>query len=191
MKKADLRKAYLEKRRALSAADVADLSRRLEAHFFANVDLTGVGTLHCFIPIAKFHEADTWLIIERIWRDHPHIRTITSRTGPDKDELAHAEFDEDTKWADSNWGIAEPLGGPAVEPEEIDLVLVPLLCIDERGYRVGYGKGFYDRFLAKCRPDCIKIGLSLFPLIPRIDDVAEYDVALDRCVTPDSVIDFA
>jgi 5-formyltetrahydrofolate cyclo-ligase len=55
---------------------------------------------------------------------------------------------------------------------------------------VGYGKGFYDRFLSDCRPHCIKIGLSFFE--PEIDivDVLESDIKLDYCVTPESVFTF-
>ena len=67
-------------------------------------------------------------------------------------------------------------------PSEIDVVLVPLLCSDGQGYRVGYGKGFYDRFLVKCRPDCRKIGLSYFPPVDRIEDVTESDVKMDEVV---------
>lgn len=70
------------------------------------------------------------------------------------------------------------------------MVLVPLLCIDREGYRVGYGKGFYDKFLARCRPDCKTVGLNYFPPVERIDDVAEHDIRLDHAVNPDEVYSF-
>ncbi len=72
----------------------------------------------------------------------------------------------------------------------IDWVLVPLLAFDRRGHRVGYGKGFYDRFLAGCRSDARKIGLSLFAPVVAIDDIGSQDVALDAVVTPDRVWTF-
>ena len=84
-------------------------------------------------------------------------------------------------------GHPEPTDNLFVSPQQIDLVLIPLLVFDQRGYRVGYGKGFYDRFLAQCRPDAQKIGLSLEPPVTVIDDVDDYDVALDGCVMPDGV----
>ena len=71
------------------------------------------------------------------------------------------------------------------------MVLVPLLACDRAGHRVGYGKGFYDRFLAACRPDCRKIGLSYFRPVEAIVDVYDGDVRLDRVITPDGVIQFA
>jgi 5-formyltetrahydrofolate cyclo-ligase len=78
-----------------------------------------------------------------------------------------------------------------VNPEAIDTAIVPLLCFDERGYRVGYGKGYYDRFLAKCRPNCLKIGLSFFEPVENIDDINEYDIPLDLCIAPDRTITFS
>jgi 5-formyltetrahydrofolate cyclo-ligase len=49
----------------------------------------------------------------------------------------------------------------AAKPELLDMIIIPLLAFDEKGYRVGYGKGFYDRYLKECRDDCLKIGLVL------------------------------
>ena len=50
-------------------------------------------------------------------------------------------------------------------------------------HRVGYGKGYYDQFLKQCRSDCLKIGLSYFELVERIDDVHAGDVRLDFVIT--------
>ncbi|HRN98584.1 MAG TPA: 5-formyltetrahydrofolate cyclo-ligase, partial [Flavobacterium sp.] len=61
---------------------------------------------------------------------------------------------------------------------------------DTRGFRVGYGKGIYDHCLKECRPDVIKIGLSLFDPEPLIEDVWAEDVALDYCVTPRGIHSF-
>ena len=69
-------------------------------------------------------------------------------------------------------------------------MIVPLLCFDARGHRVGYGKGYYDRFLQKCRPDCIKAGLSFFPPVKKIDDIHVADVQLDLVVTPNETFYF-
>ena len=68
------------------------------------------------------------------------------------------------------------------------LVLVPGVCFDQTGHRVGYGKGFYDRFLKTCRPGCLKVGLSYFEPVDPIDDVHDGDVRLDFIVTPELTI---
>ena len=70
------------------------------------------------------------------------------------------------------------------------MVLVPLLCFDRSGHRVGYGKGYYDRFLRKCRADCKKIGLSMFDPVDEITDAGESDVRLDLVITPTATVSF-
>lgn len=70
------------------------------------------------------------------------------------------------------------------------MVLIPLLAFDKNGYRVGYGKGFYDRFLAECRPDVVKVGLSVFEPIDEITDLNEFDIKMDFCITPNRVWQF-
>jgi 5-formyltetrahydrofolate cyclo-ligase len=77
-----------------------------------------------------------------------------------------------------------------VEPAAFDVVLIPLLAFDVKGHRVGYGKGFYDRYLANCRPDCLKIGISFFESLASIDDVEAHDIALDMAICPTQVYDF-
>jgi 5-formyltetrahydrofolate cyclo-ligase len=100
-------------------------------------------------------------------------------------------LDETTELVLSPWGIPEPAAGEPVAPEAIDWIVVPLLACDRRGYRVGYGKGFYDRYLARCRPDVRKVGLSAFDPVPDIADAGPLDVRLDYCVTPGQVWDFS
>lgn len=190
MTKAELRKIYLEKRLSLSAKEAAWMSKQISERFFAEIGLEGIGTIHTFIRIAKFNEVDTSMIYSRIWREMPEIRTFAPRLGSKTGEIECILFDHESEFEENAWGIREPAGNKKADPEEIDLVIVPLLCFDERGYRVGYGKGFYDRFLKRCRPDCRRIGLSYFPAIDLIDDVHEGDVAIDICITPDTVARF-
>jgi 5-formyltetrahydrofolate cyclo-ligase len=96
-------------------------------------------------------------------------------------------LDTNTKIVENSWGIPEPTNAIKCPDDTIDMILMPLLCFDKQGFRVGYGKGFYDRFLQKCRKDIIKIGLSLFDSVDKIDDVNENDVRMDFCVKSDAV----
>ena len=190
MTKSELRKNHLAKRHALSAEELATNSRQIADRFFGNIDLTAVKTVHTFIAIEKFNEVDTSLIYKRIWLDFPQIRTLAPLTDLDRDGLEHFEFDAGTGLVESRWGICEPVGGESVDAAEIDLVLVPLLCFDERGYRIGYGRGFYDKFLSRCRPDCLKVGLSVFEPVKVIGDADEHDVPLNHCITPKNIFSF-
>nr|MCU0396414.1 5-formyltetrahydrofolate cyclo-ligase [Chitinophagaceae bacterium] len=95
-----------------------------------------------------------------------------------------------TEWGLSSFGVEEPLTGKPVDPGMIDLVFVPLLAFDKKGYRVGYGKGYYDRFLKRCRPDVMTLGLSLFPPVEAIGDLHTNDVPLKYCITPHKIYAF-
>ena len=94
----------------------------------------------------------------------------------------------DTETDRNEWLIPEPVEGEIIAPAEIDMVLLPGLCYDRQGHRVGYGKGYYDRFLKTCRPDCVKVGLSYFEPIEEITDVHDGDVMLDFVVTPELTV---
>ncbi|MFQ3350745.1 MAG: 5-formyltetrahydrofolate cyclo-ligase, partial [Candidatus Arcticimaribacter sp.] len=104
--------------------------------------------------------------------------------------LKHFLLTDQTRFKKNVWGIPEPVPGIEIDVPKIDVVFVPLLAFDSKGSRIGYGKGFYDRFLASCKPNCIKIGLSLFEE-NKIDFVSETtDIGLDYCVTPDQVYSY-
>lgn len=188
MKKADLRTDYLERRSQISPSESSRLSEQIADRFFDEIDLSTIHTLHIFVRIQKFNEVDTSMICARLWRDHPQIRTAAPRTDFNSNELVSLGFDADTKLIENRWGIREPSAGPVISAEEIDIVLVPGLCFDAHGHRVGYGRGFYDRFLKRTRADCLKIGLCHFEPIDRIDDAHAADIRVDRLITPSAVV---
>lgn len=188
--KAELRKTYLEKQKALTTEERARLSAAITARFFESFDVYAINYLHCFIPIEKFSEVDTRGIFEGIWEEFPDVNTVVPRVGSPDGEMAHLRFTAETELVKNAWEINEPESGVNIAPDLLDIVVVPLLAYDEGGHRVGYGKGFYDRFLAKCRPDCLKIGLSYFPPVEKIDDAGAHDIVLDAVVTPEFIYRF-
>ena len=187
MTKSELRKLYLEKRLELSAKDVASLSASISDRFFELLDPGSVGCLHTYLPIDKFNEPDTRLILERVWSEFPAITTTVPRVDFATHEMESVVYSSVCPVLQNKWGISEPADGEIVAAENIDVVIVPLLCFDESRHRVGYGKGFYDRFINRCRPDCLKVGLSFFPPVAQIDDIHEGDLALDVFILPDQV----
>lgn len=190
MLKKNLRKIYLDQRKSLSAAEKEVKSFSIAERFFKNFDLSKINFLHSFLPIERFAEIDTRPIFEKIWRAFPRIQTLVPRVNYQTDEIENLTFSIETETAKNAWQIHEPTHDKTIETEKIDMVLVPLLCFDERGYRVGYGKGFYDKFLSGCRADCRKIGLNYFAPVEKISDVNEFDVPLDFCITPEKVWKF-
>ncbi|GAB3539353.1 5-formyltetrahydrofolate cyclo-ligase [Spirosoma fluminis] len=197
--KAELRTHFLALRRSLSTNDVDTSSRLITSLFFDTIVLGGefkssakAFVLHTFLPIKRQNEVDTWPIIHQIWQDYPHVQIAVSVTDTQSGQLAHYILTSTTKLAENRWGIPEPTVDDQreISVKRIDVVLVPLLAVDNAGHRVGYGGGFYDRFLAECRPDCIKVGLSLFDPAGSIADVEPTDIPLDFCITPNKLFNF-
>lgn len=188
MKKDELRKIYLNKRKTLSPSERSQLSQQLCDQFFNTVDLDRINVLHIYLPIESKCEPDTWLIINRIRKEFPHIRISIPRVKGDKIESTY--FEELQQLEKARWDILEPTQGTITPVEKIDMVIVPLLTFDRQGHRVGYGKGYYDRFLNKCRTDCNKIGLSFFEPEQCIEEKSVHDVSLNACLTPDLYFHF-
>ena len=89
------------------------------------------------------------------------MQVTYAKIDPNNFSMLHFLQDDEMYFEKNQYGIPEPIGGVTVDEKDIDIVFIPLLAFDELGNRVGYGKGYYDRFLSKCRKDVLKIGLSL------------------------------
>ncbi|MCD9185645.1 MAG: 5-formyltetrahydrofolate cyclo-ligase [Pyrinomonadaceae bacterium] len=190
MKKSELRKISIAQRKEIAPNETAEKSLLILNNIFAYFDFTKTNFVHCFLPIKRFNEIDTHLIFHKIWQDFPRIQTVVPRVDFQTLKMTSLIYNAETELVENSWNISEPKHDEFIEPERIDAVFVPLLCADKRGFRVGYGKGFYDRFLKDCRPDCLKIGLNYFQPVEEISDVTEYDIKLDFLVTPERVIVF-
>lgn len=188
MTKEEARKAFLQKRLALSEGAYQQLNFQLYNQFFAQIDLSFIKCIHIFLPIESKREPDIWPIIDRIRREFPHVRiSIPKVVG---DQLENIYFEGLHQLKKNKWGILEPEQGVPTPTEKIDMVIVPLLAVDNNGHRVGYGKGFYDRFLAECRIRCLRIGISLFDPVEIIEDMDDLDIALTHCLTPSMLLKF-
>lgn len=165
------------------------MSEQISARFL-ELDLGAVAYLHTFLPIKDKKEVDTWYIIREIKARFPQIRIVVPKADFETGLLQHYKLHEQVELVSGAWGIPEPLSGDTVQPEQLDMVLVPLLAYDTQGCRVGYGKGFYDRFLTGCRPDVNITGLSFFEPVEQIADPGEHDIRLHRCITPNRIIMF-
>jgi 5-formyltetrahydrofolate cyclo-ligase len=192
--KATSRRLALARRAALSPEEVGLRSQRLCDQLFKHFPVAEWRWLHLFLPLAKQKEPDTWCIIHRIWAEKLPVRLAVPVVQADGVSLRHYELTPDTPLYQNRWGIPEPTAtaGAEVFPSLLDAVLVPLLAIDHAGQRVGYGGGFYDRFLAECAPTTQFIGVSMLDEAPvaRISDVLSTDVPLHACLTPGGIWQF-
>lgn len=154
------------------------------------IDWTTYSYLHVFMPIVKHNEPSISTFFSWLKDNFPTLKLVISRTEFEQGTMINYHWDDVILMEENQWGILEPKEGVIVDEKLIDAVLVPLLVADVNGHRVGYGKGFYDRFLAKCREDVHTLGISYFPLVEVIDDIDNWDVPLKYCITPAGIIEF-
>ncbi len=189
MTKAALRKVYKEKRLQLSHQQIEKFTDLLLINF-QRMQLPFLSGIHTYIASEKLAEVDTSAITTFLLFKNPGLKILVPKIDITSDTMQHFLFNDEMELADNLFGIAEPVAGEITQPDEIDLVLVPLLAYDVNGYRVGYGKGYYDRFLSQCRENVIKIGLSFFEPVDEIEDINQFDISLNYCVTPQQVYEF-
>lgn len=189
MTKNQLRKKYKGLRKLLTLEEKSIMNSSILEHL-KSLDWDSCTYVHIYLPLEKFNEPDTTSFIKWIKDYYPHIRLVISKSDLSSGEMMNYLLEDETKLVANNWGVLEPISGISVDEEKIDLVLVPLLVVDTRGNRVGYGKGFYDRFLQKCRPNVRTIGISFFEPVELISDIGEWDVRLNECITPSKIYTF-
>lgn len=189
LSKQQARQDYKACRLALSEAAIAQYSQEIHNTFFREISLEGLRTVHLFLPILAQKEINTWPILQSLWQ-YEGLQVLSPRNKSQSLMMEHCLTLPSSTYRRSAWGIPEVAENELLPPEQIDLVLVPLLVCDLQGHRVGYGKGFYDYFLKECRPDVRKIGLSIFEPVEELSDVAPHDIALDACVTPQKIYHF-
>jgi 5-formyltetrahydrofolate cyclo-ligase len=190
MTKDQLRKEYKQRRHALTVEEKAAFEQKIFEQL-KQFDWSMYNYVHVYLPMHKFNEPDTAQFIKWIRTFHPQVNLVISKSEFSTGEMQNYLLDDTTILEENKWGILEPKDGDLVAEEKIDFVLVPLIVVDINGNRVGYGKGFYDRFLAKCKANVKSYGISYFEPVESITDVGEWDVTLTGCITPNKVYTFS
>ena len=189
MTKKELRKFYRDKRMALSAPEQSRLDDLLLIRF-QQAAIPFVETLFSYWPMESMKEPNTHLYTDFMEFRNPELQVAYPRITADGETMEAVLTDATTSFAKNRFGTFEPETGAILSPDILNIVFVPLLCFDKSGYRVGYGKGYYDRFLKDCHTDCIRVGFSYFEPVDEIPDKHEFDVPLSLCMTPQSIYVF-
>ena len=189
MTKATLRKIYKEKRKQISFKDKERWTDLILINF-QKLDLPFINCVHTYLAIEDQNEVETETICRYLTFKNPGIKIVVPKINLNTGEMKHYIFNEALEMAPNSFGIIEPVNGEKISADKIDLVITPLLAFDKRGCRVGYGKGFYDKFFQQCNSNVIKVGLSFFDAEEIIDDTNAYDIPLHYCITPHSLHTF-
>lgn len=182
MNKPILRAKYLAKRRELKDGQEIKMSEAIKTFFLRHYSLRNIKTVHTFLPIEGQKEVNTWYLIHAILENYPKTLIIIPKTNFGTNEIENFVYTPDTDFTLNKYKIPEPIEAETYYGN-IDMVFVPLLCADKEGFRVGYGGGFYDRFLER-HPESLKIGLSFFDLTDEQVEKESFDIPLDACILP-------
>lgn len=185
--KQECRKTYNEKRKLLAPHQLRKLSENISTHLFTQFNLENK-IVSLFLPIEQKKEINTYIILDKALNLNATI--CIPKANFEKNELKHYIYEGPEQLEISSHQIPEPKYGKTIAPKKIEIVIIPLIAIDRNGNRVGYGKGFYDRFLKKCPSTTVFIGISLFEPIDMILDYSSDDVPLHYLITPSSRFNF-
>ncbi|MCY4216663.1 MAG: 5-formyltetrahydrofolate cyclo-ligase [Flavobacteriaceae bacterium] len=131
-------------------------------------------------------EVKTFQLIDLLWKKKKQV-FVPKVNGQ---ELEIHPFSKNTLLRNNQWFIPEPTETDKENPEILQAAFLPLIVADQRGYRLGYGKGYYDRFLNQCVSSILKIGLGFFAPIQSIEDVHSADQKLNYLITPKKIYEF-
>jgi len=187
MDKKSLRQKAKAERQKLTQEEIEDKSLAI-ANQLLRMDIWDKLYYHLFLTIEEQKEINTEYILQILAGKDKEI--IVSKSDFSTLEMTHYLLTDNTKFKKNEYNIPEPIDGIEVPVSKIDVVFVPLLAADKQGYRVGYGKGFYDKFLSNTSTNTVLVGISYFEPIDAISDVNEFDIPLDLLITPNSIHEF-
>ncbi len=178
--KEELRREILKRRTDQDPDEKSVRDERIRENLKGLPEFRPTGTILMFYPIKG--EPDIT----------PLFDYVLSRGGAlvlpkvDGNNLRVVRLLDPTQVQAGRFRVPEPVGGEEVSPEDLDLAIVPGIVFDRRCYRIGFGKGFYDRLLAKVPAPKVGVGYS-FQVVPEVPR-DPWDVPLDLVVTDEEVI---
>ena len=190
MNKKELRKIYKEKRKAILPKDKLKMDDLMLIQFQQLYFEASVKTLLTYWPMATMNEPNMQLYTSYLRHTIPNLQIAYPVADFSTCSMQAWLINEKTVYHTNSFGVTEPREGTAISADKIDIVFVPLLACDKSGCRVGYGKGFYDKYLAKCHQAIISIGFNYFDPVDNIDDANDFDVPLNYCIMPERIYEF-
>ena len=180
-----LRKSFKKQRSLLDINQVQGLSKRIFENLL-ELNIWDKSFYHLYLSNQINNEVETDEIVNLLFMKNKRV-FVPKMLGKD---LLNIEIDNNTKYSLNQLGIREPISSNQKDASLLEVIFVPLLIFDKLGHRVGYGGGYYDKFLGNIKDDVLKIGLSLFEPIDKIQDIERHDIRLDYSITPKKVYDF-
>lgn len=147
-------------------------------------EVSGAQIIHCYISMNQRREVNTHSLLKELMKKGHTV--AVPLTHMETGELTHVVLKDFNQLKSNRWGVLEPVQGERISEEELDLVIVPMVGGDALCNRIGYGKGFYDRFLQKVA--CPAIGLLFECCLVEEIPVEPFDVRLNKLITEKRII---
>lgn len=181
MNKENLRTELKNERKALTHQEILALSRKIEKNLFTLDEINNSSAV--MVYNAAFNEPRTLRITQKLLNDGKRVfLPITSITDR---KITPSEMFDDDEFKVGAYGILEPKKERPTDKSEIDVVLLPGMGFDRNGNRMGFGGGYYDRFLQDYAG--IKIGICYsFQIVEKIPTQST-DIPVDFIVTENEV----
>lgn len=177
--KKELRKFFLDKRMKLSDTEVEKKSERIINRVLESDEFKQAKKVHTYLSIKDKNEVRTFSFIKSCFN---RKKTVVVPRIVGNGVMEHIELNSLDDLKVNSWGVPEPDTNTNVEVNKLNLIIVPMVAGDYAKNRLGYGKGFYDRFLDKS--NAVKMGL-LFncQLYEKKLPVESFDIPLDILIT--------
>lgn len=185
MNKIEARKKYLDLRKKLDNVQIISKSISISNNL-QNLPIWEHNFYHIYLPIKEKNEVDTMPIINIL--NNKKKKVLIPKSDFNNTTMKSFLLNDNTVLKKNNYGITEPINNEEFLGR-IDVIFIPLVAYDLIGNRVGYGKGFYDKFLRNQNNKILRVGLSFFNPEKRIK-IDEHDENLDFCVTPNRIFSF-
>lgn len=185
MTKSELRTFYKSKRKEFSVMQVNRISTEILDNL-KSMDIWGKSNFHVFMSIPNQNEINTLPILDFLFESEKKVIVPKIENG----NMLSCLIEKNTKFFPGKFNVPEPEFFETFNPKSIEVIFMPMIICDMTGNRVGYGGGYYDKFLMQCKSDVIKIGLNFFQPVDRIWDMFETDIPLDHCVTGTGIVSF-
>ena len=190
IEKSSLREIMLARRRSLTENSRSAMSLAIAGYVIGMPEVVHACHIHIYLSISTLAEVSTAPIIDELASMGKLLSVPVIRKG----DLVSAAFKINDSVKSVQFGQFEPEEVSIVDESYLDVILLPLLAFDERGYRLGYGKGFYDRFLHRLSQqgrNVCRIGLSFsFQMVDEVP-ADQWDETLDGVVHEHGIIRFA
>lgn len=183
-KKERLREQLLNQRESIPQEKYRLASDSIIRRLQEQSEYSAVKTVHCYVSMNGRREVDTHGLIKKMLSGDK--RVIVPVTDFNEYTLSHVNLTSFDMLETNKWGVLEPPSGEEISADEMELVIVPMVGADEQGNRIGYGKGFYDRFLKEV--NCPKVGLIFEQNVVEEVPSGKYDIPLDKIITEHRVI---